>query len=153
MNAFMKSRLKSWSLDSVWALSHYLSQRNQRPHCHHAPCPCAILLLKCVLHLCPIRKHNDHSFFVNLSYHFICHLFRQEFDDSNDWAGKPIPGWLYRALSPGAVLLALHDRAPQLRTADDRLAVTGDKGYCLIRATHSQLGTHLMMSHTYLQLL
>ncbi|XP_042209677.1 set1/Ash2 histone methyltransferase complex subunit ASH2-like isoform X2 [Homarus americanus] len=62
--------------------------------------------------------------------------FRQEFDDSNDWAGKPIPGWLYRALSPGAVLLALHDRAPQLRTADDRLAVTGDKGYCLIRATH-----------------
>lgn len=63
--------------------------------------------------------------------------FRQEFDDSNDWAGKPIPGWLYRALSPGAVLLALHDRAPQLRTADDRLAVTGDKGYCLIRATHS----------------
>ncbi|XP_064096042.1 set1/Ash2 histone methyltransferase complex subunit ASH2-like isoform X1 [Macrobrachium nipponense] len=62
--------------------------------------------------------------------------FRQEFDQSNDWAGKPIPGWLYRALCPGAVLLALHDRAPQLRTADDRLAVTGDKGYCLIRATH-----------------
>ncbi|XP_027227243.1 set1/Ash2 histone methyltransferase complex subunit ASH2 isoform X1 [Penaeus vannamei] len=62
--------------------------------------------------------------------------FRQEFDESSDWAGKPIPGWLYRALSPGAVLLALHDRAPQLRTADDRLAVTGDKGYCLIRATH-----------------
>lgn len=63
-------------------------------------------------------------------------LCRQEFDESSDWAGKPIPGWLYRALSPGAVLLALHDRAPQLRTADDRLAVTGDKGYCLIRATH-----------------
>jgi len=62
--------------------------------------------------------------------------FRQEFDDSADWAGKPIPGWLYRALSPGAVLWALHDRAPQLKPADDRLAVTGDKGYSLIRATH-----------------
>lgn len=22
--------------------------------------------------------------------------FRQEFDESSDWAGKPIPGWLYR---------------------------------------------------------
>lgn len=57
--------------------------------------------------------------------------FRQEFDESSDWAGKPIPGWLYRALSPSAVLLALHDRAPQLRVSEDRLAVTGEKGYCM----------------------
>ncbi|XP_018314411.1 set1/Ash2 histone methyltransferase complex subunit ASH2 isoform X1 [Mycetomoellerius zeteki] len=63
--------------------------------------------------------------------------FRQEFDESSDWAGKPIPGWLYRALSPSTVLLALHDRAPQLKVAEDRLAVTGEKGYCMIRATHS----------------
>ncbi|KAJ8683163.1 hypothetical protein QAD02_018955 [Eretmocerus hayati] len=63
--------------------------------------------------------------------------FRQEFDESSDWAGKPIPGWLYRPLSPSVVLLALHDRAPQLKVAEDRLAVTGEKGYCLIRATHS----------------
>ncbi|XP_033215489.1 set1/Ash2 histone methyltransferase complex subunit ASH2 isoform X2 [Belonocnema kinseyi] len=62
--------------------------------------------------------------------------FRQEFDESADWAGKPIPGWLYRSLSPSAVLLALHDRAPQLRVSEDRLAVTGEKGYCMIRATH-----------------
>ncbi|XP_043276432.1 set1/Ash2 histone methyltransferase complex subunit ASH2 [Venturia canescens] len=62
--------------------------------------------------------------------------FRQEFDESSDWAGKPIPGWLYRALSPSTVLLALHDRAPQLRVSEDRLAVTGEKGYCMIRATH-----------------
>ncbi|XP_043481338.1 set1/Ash2 histone methyltransferase complex subunit ASH2 [Leptopilina heterotoma] len=62
--------------------------------------------------------------------------FRQEFDESSDWAGKPIPGWLYRSLSPSAVLLALHDRAPQLRVSEDRLAVTGDKGYCMVRATH-----------------
>lgn len=36
--------------------------------------------------------------------------FRQEFDDSTDWAGKPIPGWLYRKLQPSSVLLAMHDR-------------------------------------------
>lgn len=62
--------------------------------------------------------------------------FRQEFDESSDWAGKPIPGWLYRTLSPNSVLLALHDRAPQLRVSEDRLAVTGEKGYCMVRATH-----------------
>ncbi|XP_045519047.1 set1/Ash2 histone methyltransferase complex subunit ASH2 isoform X1 [Pieris brassicae] len=62
--------------------------------------------------------------------------FRQEFDESNEWSGKPIPGWLYRSLCPGVVLLALHDRAPQLKIAEDRLAVTGDKGYCMVRATH-----------------
>ncbi|XP_026321754.1 set1/Ash2 histone methyltransferase complex subunit ASH2 isoform X2 [Hyposmocoma kahamanoa] len=62
--------------------------------------------------------------------------FRQEFDESNEWSGKPIPGWLYRALCPGVVLLALHDRAPQLKIAEDRLAVTGDRGYCMVRATH-----------------
>ncbi|XP_039297627.1 set1/Ash2 histone methyltransferase complex subunit ASH2 isoform X2 [Nilaparvata lugens] len=63
--------------------------------------------------------------------------FRQEFDESSDWAGKPIPGWLYRTLSPASVLLALHDRAPQLRISEDRLTVTGDKGYCMVRATHA----------------
>jgi Set1/Ash2 histone methyltransferase complex subunit ASH2 len=59
--------------------------------------------------------------------------FRQEFDESSDWAGKPIPGWLYRALSPSNVLLALHDRAPVLKISEDRLTVTGDKGYCMVR--------------------
>ncbi|XP_017140670.1 set1/Ash2 histone methyltransferase complex subunit ASH2 isoform X1 [Drosophila miranda] len=63
--------------------------------------------------------------------------FRQEFDESSDWAGKPIPGWLYRTLVPHAVLLALHDRAPQLKISEDRLAVTGERGYCMVRATHS----------------
>ncbi|XP_022825231.1 set1/Ash2 histone methyltransferase complex subunit ASH2 isoform X2 [Spodoptera litura] len=62
--------------------------------------------------------------------------FRQEFDESNEWSGKPIPGWLYRSLCPGIVLLALHDRAPQLKISEDRLAVTGDRGYCMVRATH-----------------
>ncbi|XP_004530954.1 set1/Ash2 histone methyltransferase complex subunit ASH2 isoform X4 [Ceratitis capitata] len=63
--------------------------------------------------------------------------FRQEFDESSDWAGKPIPGWLYRTLVPNCVLLALHDRAPQLKISEDRLSVTGEKGYCMARATHS----------------
>lgn len=68
--------------------------------------------------------------------------YRQEFDESSDWAGKPIPGWLYRALSPAGVLLALHDRAPQIKTSDDRVSITGEKGYSLIRATHGvSLGT------------
>lgn len=62
--------------------------------------------------------------------------FRQEFDESSDWAGKPIPGWLYRVLTPQAVLLALHDRAPQLKISEDRTMVTGEKGYCMARATH-----------------
>ncbi|XP_049792605.1 set1/Ash2 histone methyltransferase complex subunit ASH2-like [Schistocerca nitens] len=63
--------------------------------------------------------------------------FRQEFDESPDWAGRPIPGWLYRRLCPSTVLLALHDRAPQLHISEDRLSVTGEKGYSMVRATHS----------------
>ncbi|XP_050052258.1 set1/Ash2 histone methyltransferase complex subunit ASH2 [Dermacentor andersoni] len=62
--------------------------------------------------------------------------FRQEFDESTDCAGKPIPAWLYRKLQPSSVLLAMHDRAPQLKLSDDRLSVTGEKGYCMVRATH-----------------
>lgn len=63
--------------------------------------------------------------------------FRQEFDESNESAGKLIPSWLYRPLCPNQVLLALHDRAPQLHISEDRLLVTGEKGYCMVRATHS----------------
>nr|CAD7611740.1 unnamed protein product [Timema genevievae] len=64
----------------------------------------------------------------------------KEFDESSDWAGKPIPGWLYRTLNPSSALLALHDRAPQLKISEDRLAVTGEKGYCMVRATHEAVG-------------
>lgn len=62
--------------------------------------------------------------------------FRQEYDESPDTAGKPIPGWLYRVLTPGAVLVALHDRAPQMKVTEDRCSVTGEKGYCMVRCTH-----------------
>ena len=76
---------------------------------------------------------------ILLCLYILRHCFQQEFDESSDWAGKPIPGWLYRTLSPSSVLLALHDRAPQLRISEDRLAVTGEKGYCMVRATHGEL--------------
>lgn len=65
--------------------------------------------------------------------------FRQEYDESPDWAGKPIPGWLYRVLTPNATLVALHDRAPQMKVAEDRLSLTGEKGYCMARATHCKI--------------
>lgn len=61
---------------------------------------------------------------------------RQAYDESIEWAGKPIPGYLYRTFLGSEVLLALHDRAPQLKISDDRLSVTGEKGYSMIRATH-----------------
>ena len=35
---------------------------------------------------------------------------RQAFDESTEWAGKPIPGYLYRKWLSKKVLLALHDR-------------------------------------------
>jgi len=35
---------------------------------------------------------------------------RQAYDESIEWAGKPIPGYLYRTFLGSQVLLALHDR-------------------------------------------
>lgn len=65
--------------------------------------------------------------------------FKQDFDKLNESAEYVIPGWLYRPMCPNQVLLALHDRAPQLHISDNRLSVTGKKGYCMVRATHSEL--------------
>ncbi|KAL5477079.1 hypothetical protein EMCRGX_G023821 [Ephydatia muelleri] len=56
--------------------------------------------------------------------------------DPEEMAGRPIPPELYRPLLSNEVLLALHDRAPQLKIHENRLSVTGDKGYCMVRATH-----------------
>lgn len=41
-------------------------------------------------------------------------LIIQDFDEATDMAGKPIPGFLCRVLTPETVLLALHDRASQV---------------------------------------
>lgn len=60
--------------------------------------------------------------------------FRQDFDEAVEMAGKPIPGFLCRVFSPESVLLALHDRAPQVNISDDRLALTGHKFYCTVRS-------------------
>ncbi|XP_033122323.1 set1/Ash2 histone methyltransferase complex subunit ASH2-like isoform X2 [Anneissia japonica] len=56
--------------------------------------------------------------------------------DHDQFIGKPIPAHLYRAALSTEVLLALHDRAPQLKISDERLSVTGEKGYSMVRATH-----------------
>ncbi|XP_048581166.1 set1/Ash2 histone methyltransferase complex subunit ASH2 isoform X2 [Nematostella vectensis] len=56
--------------------------------------------------------------------------------DLEYWAGKPIPGDLYRIKLHTEVLLSMNDRAPQLKLSDDRLTVTGEKGYSMIRASH-----------------
>ncbi|CAF1162961.1 unnamed protein product [Rotaria sordida] len=63
--------------------------------------------------------------------------FRQKFDETEVWAGKPIPGHLYRTFLENECLLSLNDRAQQLKLNDDRLTITGDKGYCSVRSTHS----------------
>jgi Set1/Ash2 histone methyltransferase complex subunit ASH2 len=61
---------------------------------------------------------------------------RQKFEETELWAGKQIPGHLYRLFLEGHVYLALHDRAPQLKLSEDRLGVIGEKGYSMVRATH-----------------
>lgn len=48
----------------------------------------------------PFNKDGFHYFLAEPDPHA---PFRQEFDDSVDWAGKPIPGWLYRKLEPEKV--------------------------------------------------
>jgi len=65
---------------------------------------------------------------------------RQEFDECNEESAlKLIPSGFSRTVCPNQVLLALHDRAPQLQISDDRLSVIGEKGYSSVRATHSKL--------------
>ena len=63
--------------------------------------------------------------------------FRQEFDDSQELAGRPIPAFLCRVLTPETVLLSLHDRAHQVNVSEDRMSVAGHKVYCTIRGNHS----------------
>ncbi|XP_038061625.1 set1/Ash2 histone methyltransferase complex subunit ASH2-like [Patiria miniata] len=52
------------------------------------------------------------------------------------WIGKPIPALLYRMALGREVYLASHDRAPQLKISENRLSVTGEKGYSMVRCTH-----------------
>ena len=55
---------------------------------------------------------DNMNFFWTIRY--IVLLKFQDFDEATDMAGKPIPGFLCRVLTPENVLLALHDRASQV---------------------------------------
>ena len=57
-------------------------------------------------------------------------------EEEDEVAGRPIPPHLYRVSYPNAVYISLNDRSPQLKISDDRLSLTGDKGYSLARSTH-----------------
>lgn len=61
---------------------------------------------------------------------------RQKFEETEIWAGKPLPGHLYRIFLENKCALALNDRAPQLKLTDDRMVVTGEKGYSMVRSIH-----------------
>jgi len=63
------------------------------------------------------------------------HADRREFE-SESFTGKPIPGEIYRVALQPACYLSLHDRAPQLKISDDRLTVTGEKGYSSVRSNY-----------------
>ena len=60
----------------------------------------------------------------------------KEDDDEYD-ASKLIPPYSYRKAMSSMVYLSMSDRAPQLKLANNRLTVSGEKGYCLIKASHS----------------
>ncbi|VDD79195.1 unnamed protein product [Mesocestoides corti] len=62
---------------------------------------------------------------------------RQQWDECESTAGKPIPGYFYRVCLCPKVVLSLHDRAHQMKLQDSQTSLTGDKGYCMARATHS----------------
>ncbi|CAH8663114.1 unnamed protein product [Schistosoma rodhaini] len=62
---------------------------------------------------------------------------REQWDECEFTAGKPIPGFFYRVFLCSQVVLSLSDRANHLKVHESQLSVTGEKGYCMVRATHS----------------
>jgi Set1/Ash2 histone methyltransferase complex subunit ASH2 len=89
----------------------------------------------------PTRFPTDHPFNKDSYRYYLVEPdphspHRQKFEETELWAGKPLPGHLYRLFLEPRVVLSLHDRAPQLRVNDERLAVTGEKGYAMVRGTH-----------------
>ncbi|TPP64316.1 Set1/Ash2 histone methyltransferase complex subunit ASH2, partial [Fasciola gigantica] len=61
---------------------------------------------------------------------------RAVWDECEHTAGKPIPGLFYRVYLSPQVVLSLNDRANHLKLHESQLIITGDKGYCMARATH-----------------
>lgn len=60
----------------------------------------------------------------------------KEFEE-NEQRSNAIPPWLGRKVVLDRIRLSMNDRAPQLKISDECLGVTGEKGYCLVRATHA----------------
>ena len=64
-------------------------------------------------------------------------------DDDENETSKLLPPYQYRKVMSRDVLLSMNDRAPQLKLSEDRLGVTGEKGYSLVKGTHSvYMGSH-----------
>ncbi|CAH8601787.1 unnamed protein product [Dicrocoelium dendriticum] len=61
---------------------------------------------------------------------------RDLWDDCEQTAGKPIPGIFYRVFLSPQVVLSVNDRANHLKLHESQLMITGEKGYCMARATH-----------------
>ena len=89
-----------------------------------------MLSTKTFSQICYTLTCNNKSSKSTCPTHSFC---SQAFEESQDAAGKPIPGFLCRVLSPQIVLLSMHDRAPQINVHEERLAMTGYKFYCSIR--------------------
>lgn len=89
----------------------------------------------------PTRFPLDHPFNKDgYRYHLVepdpHSPMRQKFEETELWAGKPLPGHLYRLYLEPRCCWSLHDRAPQLKLSEDRMCVMGEKGYSMVRATH-----------------
>ncbi|CAL8102520.1 unnamed protein product [Calicophoron daubneyi] len=87
----------------------------------------------------PLNKESYRYILVELDKHA---TGRDLWDECECTAGKPIPGLFYRVYLSPQVVISLNDRANHLKLHESQLSVTGDKGYCMCRATHSvRVGT------------
>ncbi|VDL62821.1 unnamed protein product [Hymenolepis diminuta] len=82
----------------------------------------------------PLNTENYRYSLVEVDPHA---KYRKQWEESEYTAGKPIPGYFYRVVLYPKVVLSLHDRAQQMKLSDSQTVVTGEKGYSMIRGTHS----------------
>ncbi|KAG9511013.1 Set1/Ash2 histone methyltransferase complex subunit ASH2, partial [Fragariocoptes setiger] len=66
----------------------------------------------------------------------LCSGYIEKFLDDSGKRGH-IPAFIKRKILIPTVRLSPSDCAQQLKLSDDNMRVTGEKGYCMIRATHS----------------